>query len=275
MRIRRWVGGMMGVSMAMAVLAAAATAWPLRPVTSSGMPRGWSGSAFAVAPGMLVTNAHVALRCRAEGLPLQVEGRGGAWNVAMLDADADLALLQGPETAEAVLPLSSALRLPRGTPVLAMGYPTSGTERRFAGLLHSTRGAVLRATLTVHDPVGGRAVSFVMTDGKGREVEPSWDDGLRYFGTDQAARLRWRLEIDAPAGGGSSGGPVLDAGGQVVGVVYAGGRGLTAAIPLEDLRDLLARAGVTPTLRAPAQDRNPDWEAVRNAAARALYRIAC
>ncbi|MFC7557041.1 serine protease [Pseudoroseomonas wenyumeiae] len=212
---------------------------------------GWSGSAFAVAPGLLVTNAHVALRCRAHGLPLRVEGRSGPWQVAMLDADADLALLQGPDAGEAVLPLSAAQRLPRGTPVLALGYPTSGTERRLAGQLHGTRGPILRATLTVHDPEGGRAVSFVMTDRQGHEIEPAWEDGLRYFGPAQAARLRWRLEIDAPSHGGSSGGPVLDAAGQVVGVVYAGGRGLTAAIPLEDLRDLLMRAGVTPVTRAP------------------------
>jgi S1-C subfamily serine protease len=273
MRMRRWIGGVVA-SMSLAMLVAA---WPLRP-TASTVPEaamGWSGSAFAVAPGMLVTNAHVALRCRAQGLPLRVEGRGGPWRVAMLDATADLALLQGPEGGEAVLPLSVAQRLPRGTPVMALGYPTSGTERRLAGQLHSTGGAVLRATLTVHDPEGGRAVSFVMTDRQGQEVEPSWEDGLRYFGLDQASRLRWRLEIDAPAHGGSSGGPVLDAAGQVVGVVYAGGRGLTAAIPLEDLRDLLMRAGVTPAMRASRQPRDPDWAAVRDAAARALYRLAC
>ena len=49
---------------------------------------------------------------------------------------------------------------------------------------------------------GGHAVSFVMTDRQGREVEPGWEDGLRYFGAAQAERLRWRLEIAAPASGG-------------------------------------------------------------------------
>lgn len=265
----------MATGVALAMLAS--SAWPSRPPAPSGQEpvAGWSGSAFAVAPGVLVTNAHVALRCTAQNLPLRVAGRAGFWQVAMLDADADLALLQGPEVGEAVLPLSAALRLPRGTPVLAMGYPSSDTDRRRAGRLHSTRGAVLRATLTVHDPEGGRAISFVMRDRQGQEVEPSWEDGLRYFGLGQAGRLRWRLEIDAPAQGGSSGGPVLDAAGQVVGVVYAGGRGLTAAIPLDDLRHLLARAGVTPRLRTPAREQEPDWDAVRDSAARALYRLAC
>jgi S1-C subfamily serine protease len=263
---------------AVAVLGAAASAWPSRAppaLSAPGMAAGVSGSAFGVAPGVLVTNAHVALRCQAQGLPLRIAGRGGEWQVMVLDGEADLALLRGPGSGGGVLPLSAALRLPRGTPVLAMGYPTVGTEARTAGLLRGARGTVLRAALTVHDPAGGRAISFVMTDRAGQEVEPSWDDGLRYFGDERAARLRWRLEIDAPAAGGSSGGPVLDASGQVVGVVYAGGRGVTAAIPLEDLRALLARAGVTPALRAPAQGRDPDWEAVEAAAAPALYRVSC
>lgn len=278
--MRRRIGGMVASGMGLVMLAAAAAAaaaWPLQPavVPVPEAASGGSGSAFAVAPGMLVTNAHVALRCRAQHLPLRVDGRAGPWRVAMLDVDADLALLQGPDAGAAVLPLSAALRLPRGTPVLVLGYPTNGTEPRLAGQLHSMRGKVLRATLTVHDPEGGRAVSFVATDRQGREMEPSWEDGLRYFGPDQASRLRWRLEIDAPAQGGSSGGPVLDAAGQVVGVVYAGGRGLTAAVPLEDLRDFLARAGVTPALRAPVQQRDPDWDAVRDTASRALYRLAC
>ena len=272
--MRRWMRGLLVVGMAVSGLGAAASAWPSRPVRLAA-EQGVSGSAFAVAPGVLVTNAHVALRCQLHGLPLKIVGRGGAWRVAILDAEADLALLRGPAEDEAVLPISAAARLPRGTQVVAMGYPTQGVEGRMAGQLRASRGGVLRATLTVHDPQGGRAVSFVMTDRAGREVEPAWDDGVRYFGADRARALRWRLEIDAPSSGGSSGGPVLDAAGHVVGVVYAGGRGLTAAIPLEDVRDLLGRAGITPVLRMPAQRRSPDWAAVEAAAARAMYRVTC
>ncbi|MBO1076149.1 S1 family peptidase [Roseomonas marmotae] len=260
---------------AMAAVLGAAAAWSLRPGVPTAMTAGGiSGSAFAVAPGMLVTNAHVALRCRAQGLPLRVQGRGG-WEVSLLDPEADLALLRGPSGSGMVLALSAALRLPRGTPLLAMGYPTAGTEGRLAGQLQGRQGRLLRATLTVHDPEGGQATSFVMADHLGRELEPSWEDGLRYFGAGQEARLRWRLEIDAPSAGGSSGGPVLDAAGQVVGVVYAGGRGLTAAIPLEDLRALLARAGVAPVLGSFFPQGLPDWEAVQASAARALSRITC
>lgn len=269
MQARHWGWG---VALAGALLAAGASAWPAG-APAAAPSRGFSGSAFVVAPGALVTNAHVALRCRAQNLPLRVDGQPGPWRVAMLDAEADLALLQGPPGAGPVLPLSAARRLPRGTPVLALGYPGDDGVPRLSGRLRAARGQVLRATLTVHDPAGGSAASFVATDPQGRELEPSWEDGLRYFGQDRAGQLRWRLEIDAPAAGGSSGGPVLDAAGQVVGVVYAGGRGLTAAIPLEDLRALLARAGIAPLLRPGA--RPADWDAVEAEAARATMRIGC
>jgi hypothetical protein len=272
--MRGWVRGGLTAGAALALMAAGGSAWSLKspaPPLRPGVAKGASGSAFAVSPGVLVTNAHVLLRCQAQGLPVQVAGRPGLWAVAAMDREADLALLRGPAQQEEVLPLSTALRLPRGAQVVALGYPTD--DGHTGGRLRSARGAVLRAALTVHDPQGGRAVSFVMTDRQGREVEPSWDDGLRYFGAGKAESLRWRLEIDAPAAGGSSGGPVLDAGGRVVGVVYAGGRGLTAAIPLEDLRSLLARAGVAPVLRAAGE--MWDWPQVEAVAARATYRLSC
>jgi S1-C subfamily serine protease len=270
MQAVRWA---LGAIVSGAVLAAGASAWSGRAPAGSAPPPagGFSASAFAVAPGVLVTNAHVALRCQAQDRPLRVAGHGGPWQVAVLDAEADLALLRGPPSDLAVLPLSTGLRLPRGAPVLALGYPVDD-EPRHTGLLRAARGLVLRAALTVHDPAGGQAVSFVATDRNGQELAPSWEDGLRYFGAAQAERLRWRLEIGAPAAGGSSGGPVLDGAGQVVGVVYAGGRGLTAAIPLEDLRALLARAGVAPLLRQPSA---MGWDAVEEAAARGVARITC
>ncbi|WP_165694288.1 S1 family peptidase, partial [Teichococcus deserti] len=199
-----------------------------------------SGSAFLVAPGLLVTNAHVVLPCRAQGLAVHIAGHPGPWRILAEEPAADLALLRGPAAPEDIpLALSAAARLPRGAAVLALGYPAA------AGL-QASQGPLRRATLTVHDPEGGRAVSFRVTDRQGQEVEVSWEDGLRYFGEDQAGRLRWRLEIDAPSAGGSSGGPLLDAAGNVVGVVYAGARGSSSAVPLADLRDFLAGAGVVP-----------------------------
>lgn len=234
---------------------------------------GASGSAFLVAPGLLVTNLHVVLRCRAQGLPLAAGRERLPLRLLAEDSGADLALLGGAPERERPLRLSAARRLPPGLPVVMLGYPTAGAA---AGGLRATPGEIRRASLTVHDPATGRATSFVPTDHKGREVAADWADGLRYFGAAQAERLRWRLEIGAETGGGNSGGPVLDAAGQVVGVVYAGGRGSTSAVPLDDLREFLARAGVTPLFGAPAPPgTSPDGERLQEHAAGATWRVRC
>lgn len=241
-------------------------------VTSNVLGEAVTGSAFLVAPGLLVTNAHVVLRCRAQGRTMQVAGLPGPWRVQAEESSTDLVLLSGPRTEEAFLPLSTAERLPRDMPVLALGYPALASR---PGQLEATPGRIRRAALTVHEPEGGRAMSFVMTDRQGQEVEVRWEDGIRYFGSEKADRLRWRLEIDAVTEGGNSGGPVLDGAGNVVGVVYAGGRGSTAAVPLADLRELLARAGVVPSLRMPAGGAAPNWSAVRAQAAPSVRRLFC
>jgi len=244
-------------------------AWPAPPAEAA---ERIGGSAFLVAPGLLVTNAHVVLRCRAQGRPLDVAGQPGAWRVLAEDSSTDLALLSGPSRDEAPLALSAAQRLPPGMPVLVMGYPV---RAGIPAALQAMPGQIRRAALTVHDPETGRAVSFVMTDREGREIPASWEDGLRYFGADKANRLRWRLEIDAPSSGGSSGGPVLDAAGNVVGVVYAGAGGSTSAVPLEDLREFLARLGVVPVFHTSAAALTPDWPGVRARSAPATRRVTC
>lgn len=269
----RWLAPGLGVAAITALVLglaepgrAARTTPPAEPTERIG------GSAFLVAPGLLVTNAHVVLRCRAQGRPLEVAGQPGAWRVLTEESSTDLALLSGPSLGEAPLALSAAQRLPAGMPVLVLGYPVRDGA---PAALQAMPGQLRRAALTVHDPETGRAVSFVMTDRAGREVPARWEDGLRYFGANQADRLRWRLEIDAPSSGGSSGGPVLDAAGNVVGVVYAGAYGSTSAVPVEDLREFLSRLGVAPTFHTSGAALAPNWTAVRSRAAQATRRIAC
>lgn len=245
-------------------------------------PRGGlAGTAFAVAPGMLVTNMHVTQGCRREGRTLQLGGLGGAWTILAEDPETDLALL-GPGAGAApggpgdtVLPVSSAALLARGTPVMTLGFPAAAAGP--SGRLHSTTGQVLRAALTIHDPAAGRGASFVARNPRGQEVVATWDDGLRYFGAQQADRLHWMLEIDVVVPEGNSGGPLLDGAGNVVGVVYAGDRQrhLTAVVPLNDLRAFLRQAGVVPRFGVRSLATNPDWSAVRSSAAAAVYRVFC
>lgn len=267
-------GGVLGVRAAPGRLLPAGPPDPA-PAPASALTAHRSGTAFLVAPGRLVTNAHVVLPCRGQGLAVQVAGLPGPWRVLTEEAGTDLALLGGPaQPDDRPLALSAATRLPRGMPMLALGYPAAAGHA-----LQASLGPLRRAALTVHDPEGGRAVSFVVTDRQGQEMEVSWEDGLRYFGADKAERLRWRLEVEAPSAGGSSGGPLLDAAGSVVGVVYAGGRGTTSAVPLADLRDFLARAGVVPRFHAPAAGtaamQPADWSALQDQARGAVHRITC
>jgi S1-C subfamily serine protease len=235
-----------------------------------------SGSAFAVAPGALVTNAHLTMGCRRQGRSPQVVGLPGTWQVLAEDPSTDLALLSGDETAGATLPLSSGTQLPRGTAVMALGYPAAPVAAA-PGIVHSSTGHLLRATLTIHEPEAGLAASFVVRDRSGHEVAATWDDGLRYFGQAQAGRLHWLLEIDAATSGGSSGGPVLDGAGNVIGVIYAGDRGrrLTAVVPLDDLREFLRGTGIVPRFGVRDLNTNPDWRAVQIRAAQAVYRVVC
>lgn len=236
------------------------------------------GSAFAVAPGVLVTNAHVTAGCQAGKLPVAVTGQGGVWQVATENADLDLALLTGPaEGAPPPLSLSAAARLPRGMEVLVLGYPVDAPGKGPSGGPHATTGSVRGALLTVHRPEGGVSTSFAMTDRAGREIEPSWEDGISYFGEKNADRLRWAFEIAAPTGHGGSGGPVVDGRGGVVGVVFAGEqiRERTSAVSLADLREFLTRAGVVATFAAPAALSVSDWRPVYAAAAPSVVQIGC
>lgn len=237
-----------------------------------------SGTGFLVAPGRMVTNSHVVLACRRAGSAPDVPRLPGPWRVIFDDPASDLALLAGPEapTAE-VLPLSAAPGLPRGTPVLALGYPVEPEAGQAPGSLRAGTGQVVRATLSIHNAEAGRAESFMLRDRAGREIAPTWEDGLRFFGAAREDRMRWLLEVDVPAAPGTSGGPVLDAAGNVVGVIHAGDRrrGFSGVIPAEDLRDFLTRAGVTPQYRSRAVGAAPDWRALEAGAGRKAHRIAC
>ncbi|WP_120009732.1 trypsin-like peptidase domain-containing protein [Teichococcus vastitatis] len=268
----RWLlTGVVGLTLAFFVtVARLGSGSPAEAMTSASA--GVGGSAFLVGPGLLVTNTHVVLQCRALGRQIEVAGTPGSWRILAEEAGTDLALLAGPVSVDAPLPLSAAQRLPPDLPVLLLGYPTQGA---LPGILQGQAGHLRGAALTVHSPEAGRAVSFVMTDRAGQPVAARWEDGVDYFGPSQAERMRWQLEIDVTTGGGSSGGPVLDAVGNVVGVIYAGGRTGTAAVPLADLREFLARVGIAPAFQSPAGGRTPDWPSILQRAKSAMRRLAC
>ena len=132
-----------------------------------------------------------------------------------------------------------------------------------------------RSALTVHQPEAGTSISVITTSTSGQDVDPRWSDGLAYFGLKNADRLRWIVEIAAITGHGDSGGPVVDGAGNVVGVIFAGSpdQAQTSAVTLDDLRDFLLTAGVTPNFAAPPE--RPDWQRATDHAAPSIVRVGC
>lgn len=191
-------------------------------VVSGGAAR---GSAFCVERhGVFVTNAHVLGNLDAGGLGLVLDPGGPkqretAVRSVHVSRDADLAVLiiHGEERLPA-LDLGSTEWLRETSSLTAFGFPF------------------------------GRALSVEKGKAAGVSVNQGRVTSLRR--ADGALEL---IQLDAALNPGNSGGPVMDASGKVVGVVWAGvpGSGVAFAIPVERLSALLTEPFVqfeTPAL---------------------------
>jgi S1-C subfamily serine protease len=184
-----------------------------------------AGTAFAVSPaGALVTNRHIV---RSEGghAPRRIRvllANTTEWRVARFvreSDDDDLALIQ-LDTGATVPVVAGVSRAGRGTrvgsPVATIGYPHA-VDAPMEGA-----GLDVRASTTTTAGTVSKRISDV-------------------------------LQIDSYAGKGSSGSPVFDVHGNVVGVIYGGeaeshGR-IVYAVPAERLSSFLSAAGLTSILR--------------------------
>jgi S1-C subfamily serine protease len=168
------------------------------------------GSGWVVAPGRVVTNAHVV--AAASGISVQVAGVGRSLpaRLVVFDPQRDLAVLAVPGLQ--VQPLSLGTELTAGAPAYAAGYPGNGP--------------------------------YLTTPTRVRDV-------INATGTDIYKQNSVTREIYALRGvvrPGNSGGPLLDAGGRVVGVVFA--RSTTDAdtgyaLTLDEIQPVLAQAGAS------------------------------
>jgi len=138
-----------------------------------------SGTGFAVAPGRLLTNWHVAQGCT-ELRARNARGTEVTATLAARDEERDLALLATQGDVGPPLPFRTGPEVRRGEAVVTYGFP-------LAGMLSSG------ATLTTGDI---SALSGLR-------------DNPRHF------------QISAPVQSGNSGGPLLDLGGRVIGVVVS------------------------------------------------------
>jgi S1-C subfamily serine protease len=146
------------------------------------------GSGFVVAPGLVVTNAHVVAGISSPAV-IDSDGRH-ATTVVLFDPSLDIAVLRVRGLTDASLPVAPAV-VSRGTTGVVLGYPGGGplTARK-----------------------AGVAAAFQAV-------------GLDIYGSSQTTREIYQL--DAVVEPGNSGGPLVASGdpgvanGTVIGVVFA------------------------------------------------------
>jgi len=173
------------------------------------------GSGFVVAPGLVVTNAHVV--AGEPSTQVQVGGATYGATPVLFDPEFDLAVLRTSAPLGAPLRLDPGM-VDRGTEGAVLGFPEDGPLR-----------------------VGPAGVAASLT-AVGRDIY------------DQGTVVRSVYQIDANVQPGNSGGPLIDTGGAVVGVVFSrstvySGVGYALASPgvLRRVQEAEARAGAVGT----------------------------
>lgn len=154
------------------------------------------GSGFVVRPdGVILTNYHVIENAQAVMVKLPDGREFRAQGLLGSDSELDIAVLKVDATGLPTIPLGDSDQVKVGQRVIAIGNPLGMLE------------------YTVSDGI----ISAVRLD------------------EDPAAKLKKVLQITAPVSHGSSGGPLLNLSGQVIGITFAIielGQNLNFAIPI-------------------------------------------
>ena len=216
-----WTAAALAVGFALGLLAARADvadpqpAWPsyaevyaaVAPVVvnvavSGPDPR--VGSGFALSDEHVVTARHLVVGVEGPVMVRTVDGRDLEARVVGTDARSDLAIVEATGAGLKPATLGRSTDLAVGDTVLALGNPY--------GLGHTLAVGVL----------GSRGRLLAGGDGDGPRLE--------------------FLQLTIPLNPGNSGGPIVDVGGRVVGVLtgtHAQGQAIAFAVPIEGLRDVL------------------------------------
>jgi len=183
-----------------------------------GLGRGWGvGSGVVVAPGRVLTNAH-NLR-QSETSVTFSDGRRASGRVLGSDPDLDVAIIE-VETAD-VRPVRWPSSVESSSPASsAEGGPGDGAQAR-----GGTGPVIGRAVLALGNP-GGR----------GLRVTPGFvSSTARSFRGPRGRRISGAIEHTAPLPRGSSGGPLIEIDGDLIGInsVRVDG-GLILAVPADE-----------------------------------------
>lgn len=205
-----------------------------------------SGSGFAIAPDLVVTNRHVAED--ADGFGIHQDGKdltSRSGEVVALSDQLDLAVLRF--TGLGATPIELSPETPRlAAAVRVLGFPETDV---LGNNLKVTSGSIA---------------------------------GLPAAGVGGSTKVGSMLLLDATANHGNSGGPVIDASGRVVGVLTLGikvEQAYTAAIPAQELREFLEsiNIGFSPkdvqSLDDVASAGDQAWEDVVAAASQSTFQI--
>ncbi len=222
-----------------AIVQAAARAKPaVVSVVTAQEPQLEAGSGyFVTSDGYIVTNVNVI--AGAGSISVLVSGDGKLHQARLVDYDC--------ETAVVVLKIDQV----SGLPTLAFGDPSAVVS-----------GQVLVA---VAGPLQGGAVTRGIVSALHRQatmVDPS--------APDRNIQISDTIQTDATIDTGTVGGPLLNVGGQVIGIAMPGaagesGYGLNAADVQDDVQQILANGQVTvASLGAAATDVGPELAALRN-----------
>lgn len=182
-----------------------------------------SGSGFvASTDGKLVTNYHVIAGVRKAVAIFADEAEVEIVGVVAADPHIDIAVLQLASNDRPALRLSER-PAKQGDPVTVIGSPRGLSGTVSTGIVSALR-----------------------------------EKGLTAEGAD-GAEPSWQLQITAALSPGSSGSPILDENGEVVGVavgVHRGGQALNFGIPIAHARAALERAGPAEPLSGFRQGRS-------------------
>jgi len=210
---------------------------------AGGATAGWGTGFFVTADGKLVTNHHVideagrATVSLSDGRVLDVKG------ILVDDAEHDIAIVQVKGGPFPVLPIGDTASLHAGEEVAVVGSPLGLSTTISTGIVAAVRG-----------------------DGLSKEVG---------FETEyHKYTAAWGLQITAPIAPGSSGSPILNAAGEVVGVAVGqllGGQNLNFGISTVYVKAAMTKA--SSGVQARPLDASPDRK--RNLAISAAAALVC